>query len=391
MVDRMASRSDHPRWDIFCRVIDNFGDMGVSWRLARQLATEHAIAVRLWVDQLVPLAALSPQTDVRLARQEIDGVEVALYDPQDATAHYPPPANVVIDAFGCGLPPRYVAAMSEMPDAGKPLWIVLEYLSAESWVSAHHGLPSPHPQFDLPRYFFFPGVDMGTGGVLREADLLARQEAFDGAARQRWWSTLGFPAPTPGALTLSLFAYPHAPLAELIEVCSRHPSPTVVAIPAGALAQQARHQLDAGTADRVKRGHLELRFLPFLPQVEYDNLLWACDINFVRGEDSFVRAQWAGRPFVWHIYPQTEQAHERKLDAFLARYGAALPAQAAASVREMWLAWNGVTGAAPLATAWAAFRTELQGQRLGLSRWQEHLMQVGDLAGNLLKFCGKML
>ncbi|MBY0444112.1 MAG: elongation factor P maturation arginine rhamnosyltransferase EarP, partial [Burkholderiales bacterium] len=38
------------RWDIFCRVIDNYGDIGVCWRLARQLSFEHGFAVRLMVD-----------------------------------------------------------------------------------------------------------------------------------------------------------------------------------------------------------------------------------------------------------------------------------------------------------------------------------------------------
>jgi hypothetical protein len=40
----------------------------------------------------------------------------------------------------------------------------------------------------------------------------------------------------------------------------------------------------------------------------------------VRGEDSFVRAQFAGKPFIWDIYPQDIDAHLKKLDAFLDVY-----------------------------------------------------------------------
>ncbi|HET9045379.1 MAG TPA: elongation factor P maturation arginine rhamnosyltransferase EarP, partial [Casimicrobiaceae bacterium] len=40
------------RWDVFCKVVDNFGDAGVCWRLARQLVAEHDLAVTLWIDVL---------------------------------------------------------------------------------------------------------------------------------------------------------------------------------------------------------------------------------------------------------------------------------------------------------------------------------------------------
>ena len=53
-----------------------------------------------------------------------------------------------------------------------------------------------------------------------------------------------------------------------------------------------------------------------MPQQQFDELLWQADILMIRGEDSFVRAQYAGKPFMWHIYPQQEQAHLEKLAAF---------------------------------------------------------------------------
>lgn len=376
-------------WDIFCRVIDNFGDIGVSWRLARQLATEHGIAVRLWVDQLAALHALCPQVRDGAARQSVCGVEVMCYDPQDDAAAMAPPAAVVIDTFGCGLPPRYVAAMAACAD--KPLWIVLEYLSAEPWVREHHGLPSPHPQYGLPRYFFFPGVSEGTGGVLREADLLARRDGFDAPARAQWWSGLGFDAVPQDRLAVSLFAYAHAPFAQLLDACAQGASPVVMAVPAGPLAVRVRNHLGAGSAECTRRGSLEVRFVPFVPQAQYDGLLWSCDINFVRGEDSFVRAQWAGRPFVWHIYPQQGQAHHAKLEAFVAQYGASFVPAAAQAIGDLWQAWNGVAGAPEIAAAWQAFTAARAVQQPGLQRWQARLTAVGDLAGNLLNFCRKLI
>ncbi|HTD91819.1 MAG TPA: elongation factor P maturation arginine rhamnosyltransferase EarP [Burkholderiales bacterium] len=374
------------RWDIFCRVVDNFGDIGVSWRLARQLACEHGLQVRLWVDQLSSLRALCPQVDDGALRQMVNGVEVFLWnDGRD----FPPPADTVIEAFGCGLPPRYVDAMAALEI--KPLWIVLEYLSAEPWVREHHGLPSPHPQLGLPRYFFFPGFSAGTGGVLREADLPARRDAFNEQTRRACWSRWGFEAVPAKALAVSLFAYSHAPFPALLEVCAKGASAVVMAIPEGPLALCVREHLRCGAVQCTRLQNLEVRFVPFLPQVDYDELLWACDVNFVRGEDSFVRAQWARRPFVWHIYPQAENAHQAKLDAFLNVYGHMLPAPAAHAVRGLWHAWNEADGASLFPDAWQSFINALPAQRAGLRHWQDRLTQTGDMAGNLVKFCQKMI
>ena len=352
------------RCDIFCRVVDNLGDIGVSWRLARQLAVEHGWGVRLWLDDLASLRLLC-------AAPESSGVTVLKLD---EAAVFPEPAEVVIEPFGCGLPQRYVDAMAARYK--KPLWIVLEYLSAEPWVSGCHGLPSPHPRHDIPRYFFFPGFAAGTGGVLCESDLLARRDAFD---VHSWWRKLGMTPPPPDTLTVSLFAYAHAPYAAWLEACSRGEHKTLVLLPDGELAREVRARWAHG------EGALELRYIPFAPQAQYDNLLWACGVNFVRGEDSFVRAQWAGKPFVWHIYPQAQQAHATKLDAFLHQY-AAHTAQAV-----FWRAWNGVPGAPALDTAWHAFVTALPELRKAANAWPDRLAMHGELAGNLVNFCKKRL
>ena len=372
------------QWDIFCKVIDNFGDIGVCWRLARRLAAGLGQDVRLWVDDLGSFKRLRPAINVDSAVQNIDGIEVRHWSPQFPVVR---PAQMVIEGFGVRLPDQYIEAMAAMHPA--PVWINLEYLSAESWVDEHHGLPSPHPSLPLTRYFFFPGVTPGTGGVPREADLLQQREAFDAntEARRGWWMHHGFDDVAPGSITVSLFAYPHAPWSALLAACAQGGVPVVAAIPAGALAAQVRETFAAYAGNRHRIGNLELRFVPFVPQAGYDALLWASDINFVRGEDSFVRAQWAGRPFVWHIYPQQAGAHEAKLNAFLAAYCEVLPEDAAQAVRGLWTAWNNVTGAPPLAEAWCDFVDARLAQRQGLLAWQEQLLAVGDLTGNLLRFC----
>ena len=85
-------------WDIFCCVVDNYGDIGVTWRLARQLAGEHGQAVRLWVDDLNAFARLCPEADPALPNQRQAGVEVRHWPAQWEDT---PAADVVIEAFAC--------------------------------------------------------------------------------------------------------------------------------------------------------------------------------------------------------------------------------------------------------------------------------------------------
>lgn len=350
------------RWDVFCRVVDNFGDAAVCWRLARQLAREHAARVRLWIDRPEVLQALKPDTAGA-------GVEVRQWaDPLEFVA----PAEIAVDAFGDGLPEAYVRALGE-----KGLWIKLEYLSAEDWVASHHGLPSPHPSLPVRRFFFFPGFDRDTGGLLRERGLLARRDAFDRAACR---ASLGL-GPPDHATAISLFGYENPAVAALLEAWSAGSAPIRLAV----TDSRIRVQVEAFMAGAAARGSLSVSYLPFVPQDRYDELLWACDWNFVRGEDSFVRAQWAARPFVWQIYPQAEGAHRPKLDAFLCRFGRG-PEEVLA---RLWHAWNGFGG--DVGQAWRAADAARPALEARAQAWAAEQATLPDLASALADFCEKRL
>jgi uncharacterized repeat protein (TIGR03837 family) len=372
-------------WDIFCRVIDYFGDASVCWRLAKELASEHGGAVRLWIGDLQSLAQLNPAIRVE-DEQRVEGVTVCRWrDPFPSVV----PADIVIDAFGCGLPDPYINAMAAADR--RPLWIVLEYLSAEPWVAPHHGKLSPHPRLPLERYFFFPGFVRGTGGLLREADLFARRDKYDERCSDAFWRAVGFRPPPADALTISLFGYEHAPLAELLNAWRGSTRQVVAAVPDGPLVRvieglTGRKNLSPGVV--LKCAAVEVRILPFVPQQRYDELLWACDCNFVRGEDSFVRAQWAARPFVWHVYPQAERAHEAKLEAFMSIYAESLAIEPRGAAGNLMRVWNhcdvpGLT----VAAAWEAFATELDALTRHGRWWAEHIAESGELAENLASFC----
>ena len=377
-----------PTWDIFCTVVDNFGDIGVAWRLARQLAREHGLSVRLWVDDLASFQRLDRAIDPALDEQSRCSVAVRRWARPFSVIE---PGDVVVETFGCDLPESYVAAMAAK--VHKPAWINLEYLSAETWVEGCHGLPSPHPRLPLTKYYFFPGFTAETGGLLREHGLIERRRAFQesAAARTEFWRSLALNPPDEAEQRVSLFCYPNPALPDLLQSWASGSERVTCLVPESIVAAGVASFFtpQESIAPRAwRRGNLEARILPFLDQLDYDRLLWACDCNFVRGEDSFVRAQWAARPFVWHIYPQQENAHWVKLNAFIDRYCAAMPEPTSAALRGFWRAWNSGRGVGYI---WPDFRRQWPDLGRHAEQWINPLRQTGDLAANLLNFSGDLL
>lgn len=363
-------------WDIFCEVIDNFGDIGVCWRLSADLAAR-GMQVRLWVDDPTALAWMAPQgcpgVQVRHWTQPLDLAGIQHSD-------------VWVEAFGCDIAPEFIAACADITcaDGTKPLWINLEYLSAESYVERCHALPSlvrDGPAAGRQKWFFYPGFNEHTGGLLREADLLQQQTGFQPG---RWldalWPQLGHALGQPerqaSEQTQVLFCYEPPALQAWLEQLAQAPRPTRLLVTAGR-ATRAVQALLAEETGLQRRLHLRevllISYLPTLNQGDFDRLLWASDCNLVRGEDSLVRAIWAGKPFVWQIYPQDDGAHHAKLEAFLDM------AQAPASLRQFHRIWNGLqTGPLPVPDlpAWGAWAQALRAR----------LLLQADLATQLLRF-----
>ncbi len=370
---------------LFCKVIDNYGDIGICWRLARQLAVEHGIAVTLWVDDLQSFKRICPAVETLSETQRIGGVEVRHWQDQNGTFAPDEVADIVIEFFAVDIPPGYVEAMAQR--AVKPVWLNLEGLTAEEWVEGCHTLPSMHPRLPLTKHFFFPGFTAKTGGLLREAGLLAERDRFQAGpvAVSSFLGGLGISAAEQAALKVSLFCYPFAPVTELFDAWQQGAVPVACFVPEGVARDAVRTFAGAEPVAGMvaTRGALTVRVLPFVPQPDYDRLLWACDLNIVRGEDSFVRAQWAGRPFVWHIYPQDEDLHHKKLRAFLARYCPEI-----AALENFSLRFNGVPGEEKQESvqAWQTLFGELPRLTSRAANWQLAMVANGDLATNLLAF-----
>ncbi|NML84280.1 elongation factor P maturation arginine rhamnosyltransferase EarP [Polaromonas sp.] len=372
------------QWDIFCKVIDNFGDIGVCWRLAADLATR-GHRVRLWVDDASALRWMAPAgcKDVQVLPWEEP------LDLRAARLALQPP-DVLVAAFGCEITSEFIAACVDVQGrtGPKPVWINLEYLSAESYVERSHAMPSPvqnGPSAGWTKWFFYPGFTASTGGLLREPGLMQRQARFDCGA---WLAAQGITRkgrPDDERL-VSLFCYEPRLLGALLTGWAAHGlegRPVRLLVAAGRAAKAVK-TLFLGKKPVMSSfyGHelLSISYLPLLTQSAFDSLLWACDLNFVRGEDSVVRALWAGKPFVWQIYPQHDEAHLHKLDAFLDWL------QAPPSLRVFHAVWNQssegrVAASQPL--------TELSAWQTCTLAARSRLLAQGDLSSQLLEFVAK--
>ncbi len=363
--------------DIFCKIVDNFGDIGVCWRLARQLHAEHHLAITLWIDDWNVAQQLIPDLNPQPSSQYIQGIHIQHWQ---ANSAFTQAADVVIEAFGCELPATYMARM-----AASTIWINLEYLSAESWVADFHGRHSKRD--GLTRYFFFPGFGEATGGLLREHSIVVDNQAIaNNAALQREFFKQLQQAPAAEALKVSLFCYPDAPMNDLLNAMASGSQPIVCMIPATGILSKVstffgRDHLSVGEV--CTHNNLSVHILPFLSQIDYDKLLASCDINFVRGEDSWIRAIWAGKPFIWQPYRQSEQTHLIKLQAFLDRsYGNTETSTQHANAA-LYLAWTENHMRSEIWQNYLQHLNVLQHQHIQQCR---QLADLPDLASNLVIF-----
>lgn len=352
-------KSQIMRWDIFCRVVDNFGDAGVCWRLATNLH-DRGEQVTLWIDQIHVLEQLAPE-----AVQS--GIQIKPWPPAQSSFSAIDIPDVVIEAFACDPPSAYIEAMAERAVVGNPpVWINLEYLSAESWIDTHHGMPSPHPRYPLIKHFYFPGFSAESGGLLRGSQ---KHQPRDQTLAARH---------TNAPCRIFFFGYEQPALADWLLALSD----TIVSMPPCPAYEQAV------SASFKIPASVDLVSLPFVPQPAFDSVLSEHDLLFVRGEDSFVRAQWAGKPVFWQIYPQANGVHLDKLKAFYALYlnPALVDESARATLLNFLLAWNGAGDPSICGRLWPEIMKMLPMLQANAENWRHKCLQQDDLITRLQAF-----
>ena len=281
--------------DIFCQVIDNYGDVGVAYRLAREFKRVYPNKkLRFVINQI---------EELNLIRKS-ENIEVILYKDISKIENS---ADLIIESFGCEIPKKYMDKALK----NSKLIINLEYFSAEKWVDDFH-LQESFLGGNLKKYFFIPGLSEKSGGILLDNEFLERKKKVE--ANKEYYLEK-FEIKEKYDLIGSVFSY-EKNFDSLIEELKKLNKKVILLILSEKTQKNFIKYFDNGNNyDKIK-----FVKLPFFTYDKYEELLALCDFNLVRGEDSFVRALLLGKPFLWHIYPQDENTHIKKLESFLEKY-----------------------------------------------------------------------
>ena len=305
--------------DIFCEIIDNYGDIGVVYRTAKELQKIFPKSkIRAFLNRLDEFKKINSQV-LDLPSQNIDGIEYITFDYLRDNANELLTAQVIIEAFGCQIPEEYM----EIAYDNSELLINLEYLSAEDWIEDFHLQSSPLGRGKLKKVFFMPGFTEKSGGVITDSNYLERiQRVLENKEfyEKKYLSDI---EDRENKIVGTLFSYEKnfTPLLEDLKKLDKD----VVILAMGEKTQDSLRKILKNFSiedfrNFLKYGKIEIRFLNFLNQEEYEELINIVDFNFVRGEDSFIRAVLTGKPYMWHIYCQEEYAHMDKIEGFLDKY-----------------------------------------------------------------------
>lgn len=363
---------------LFCTVIDNFGDIGVSWRLACELRARLGVEVWLWLDDLSALRQLVPDAPAALP-DCCHGIHLAAWrEGTDADLSAAPPPDIVIETFACTLPPNVLQIVRRC----RPLWLNWEYLSAEEWAVRSHAMPSLQADGSA-KYFWQMGFTEAGGGLLREADYAEKKRLFDARKQSESPTTLHFYA----------FGYAADIWADWCAVWQQSGRAITLHLAGSPIQNSLNAFRQPENPAQPHSGSLKTVNAPFVPQARFDEQLWAADLLMIRGEDSFIRAQYAAKPFFWHIYPQAELAHLDKLDAFWQLYWQTVPASGSLKTAHTALSYE-LNGAQRLsdserAAHWRTLLDNLSEWQHAADCWQQYLFGQSDAVSRLACFIAK--
>ncbi len=386
--------TSRPKWDLFCIVVDNFGDIGVTWRLAKEISRKGK-EVRIFLDKVCVLSKIENSINPELKIQTTsDNITIIQWNSQTDFKKINP-ADVIVEMFACSLPNDYIQQIKD-----KNLWINLEYLSAENWVEDCHGMKSMEQ--GKIKYFFFPGFSKKTGGINFESDQITKSYHHSKEIDNIFSITEGFKQPNKNQLLISAFTYENANMAQII--CKfdytklfKSYSPVFI-VPESIFLNYLLSNFkkliniiptEFSPNNKVKvyqcNNQAIIISTPMVSQNDYDEILRRCNLNFIRGEDSFIRAQMAEKPFIWHIYPQDENAHIEKLQAFIEKYTKEFSNEDRENYENLSIKFN-QTGEIDLLKEYSHIINRLDIIKAPIINWRNSLINNGSLAFNLIKF-----
>ena len=331
---------------ILCRVVDNYGDIGFVYRLARELSSLSSIEktqLRLIVSDLKSFnaMALPPGISTSLAVQNYNGWKVidwnACAEGKYEFTEQPP--KIILECFQCGRPEWLDEILFSAQTTQTVQIVNVEYLTAEDWADDFHLLKSGTRSALVKKINFMPGFTKKTGGLVLDKNFVScvhsKTAALECLKKYASKKTVALIEDT-NLFRVIAFSYERnfENEARALSEFAKNSGRKVQVLLAPGLGNAPFKKAAAAFKN------ISVYDLEYLPQLAWDALLTLADFSFIRGEDSFSRACLSGIPFVWHAYPQEEEFQLVKADAVLKRMEPFFSAGNMSLVKNVWLSYN---------------------------------------------------
>ena len=356
---------------ILCKVVDNFGDIGVVWRLCKRLKEiDSDLKINLIVDDLFSFNKICSGIQYNKDVQSYMGIDI--YDWKRDDFCYQTfikndgeKLSLILECFQCGRPDWMEKILFEDKLSRIVNIIMIDYLTAEKYAEDFHCLKSLTRSAKVQKVNFMPGFTNKTGGLIIDST----------------WENI--PSYNPlGEILIFTYERNWAPL---VRALNKYGKKSLVA--------QGRGFESFMQAVKEENQNLEnFNPLPFINQCEWDQVMKKSSILFIRGEESMSRACLSGIPFVWHAYPQSDEYQLVKVQALLNKLEKYFTSREYKIIQRVWLDFNKAENEvsnSELEEATYDFLINSQELREGFYKFAEDLRKIGDLAYNLMTFIQK--
>ena len=357
---------------VLCKVVDNFGDIGVVWRLCKRFKEiDPSIKINLITDDLVSFKKIFNKLSVEVVFQSFMGIDI--YDWKNYAYCYEvfrkndgEKLSIILENFQCGRPDWMEKILFEEKLNRTVNIIMIDYLTAEKYAEDFHCLKSLTRSAKVQKVNFMPGFTPKTGGLIIDS---AWEKSFK---RKR-----------KGPALIFTYGRDWTPLAQALNKTSYN----------SILAPGKGFDSFKKAYNEIEKKRFQLEELDFMNQEDWDLVMKKCSVLFIRGEESLSRACLSGIPFVWHAYPQSEEYQLVKVDALLDRISEYFEFDDFELIHRVWLDFNSPQDKIPaekFEKDVIEFLDRVDKLEKGFSAFATDIRKNGDLASNLMTFIQKI-
>ena len=361
---------------VLCKVVDNFGDIGVVWRLCCQLSNQikkenFTSKINLIVDDLASFNKICNSVDSNKSFQIVENINIFNWNDEklcydEFSKNDGENLSVILEVFQCGRPSWMEKILFEDKLNRTVQIIMIDYLTAEKYAEDFHCLQSLTRSSKVQKVNFMPGFTNKTGGLIIDSEW----EHFCDYKNNK---------------TLLCFTYDRNWDA-LANACKKSNYIEKVLIAPGKGFESLKKSF---YSNFIKDSNLKIEELSFMNQNEWDKMLKNCGVLFIRGEESMSRACLSGIPFVWHAYPQSDEYQLIKVRALLERMSVHFKCEDFRIIEKVWILINSAESEVEqevFEKAILDFFDNAEKLVYGFREFALDLRKNGDLCSNLMTF-----